>query len=339
MLMAVGSSRSADGTPWLPELLAEEDLPTEPYTTEPKPQVEVVASTRSFRQLAKCRPHAGDRILEIGCCFGQCTELLAAGAAEVLALDTSKECVALTAQRLSEAEVAVARSLRLDILAHPEYLRTIASCQPPFTVVFADIGGNRELAHVLQLFRLLFAHMAELRYLAVKSEALAMELSKAPLDPQKRLAWWQQLCCPPARLAKAPRRMQQILQRPIQKTPHGLEICRFANYGVCSKGNDCRYDHQHCHRCLRPGHWATSCDQPEVEVSSEETYSQCSEVAERLHAALRAGRKELRAEKSCEETPGSAWWVAEVRVSILEERMGWRRLSERQEEAVVMFGR
>lgn len=114
MLMAVGSSRSADGTPWLPELLAEEDLPTEPYTTEPKPQaglkkqryetksgsfgtsveetkmnhvslvslslpsracdlpfyqptpqpsfmlqVEVVASTRSFRQLAKCRPHAG----------------------------------------------------------------------------------------------------------------------------------------------------------------------------------------------------------------------------------------------------------------------------------------
>eukprot|EP00913_Durusdinium_trenchii_P031228 g29239.t1 len=303
MLMAVGSSRSADGTPWLPELLAEEDLPTEPYTTEPKPQVEVVASTRSFRQLAKCRPHAGDRILEIGCCFGQCTELLAAGAAE---------CVALTAQRLSEAEVAVARSLRLDILAHPEYLRTIASCQPPFTVVFADIGGNRELAHVLQLFRLLFAHMAELRYLAVKSEALAMELSKAPLDPQKRLAWWQQLCCPPARLAKAPRRMQQILQRPIQKTPHGLEICRFANYGVCSKGNDCRYDHQHCHRCLRPGHWATSCDQPEVEVSSEETYSQCSEVAERLHAALRAGRKELRAEKSCEETPGSAWWVAEA---------------------------
>lgn len=163
----------------------------------------------------------------------------------------------------------MARSLRLDILAHPEYLRTIASCQPPFTVVFADIGGNRELAHVLQLFRLLFAHMAELRYLAVKSEALAMELSKAPLDPQKRLAWWQQLCCPPARLAKAPRRMQQILQRPIQKTPHGLEICRFANYGVCSKGNDCRYDHQHCHRCLRPGHWATSCDQPEVEARKQ----------------------------------------------------------------------
>lgn len=30
-------------------------------------------------------------------------------------------------------------------------LRIIASCDPPFNVVFADIGGNRKLEHVLEL--------------------------------------------------------------------------------------------------------------------------------------------------------------------------------------------
>ena len=81
-----------------------------------------------------------------GCCFGQCTVILAERAAEVLALDTSKvpiplqfsigaglttafflpeECVQLTAQRLHEERLAErARSERLDVLAHTELLRT-----------------------------------------------------------------------------------------------------------------------------------------------------------------------------------------------------------------------
>ena len=32
-----------------------------------------------------------------------------------------------------------------------ELLRILGSCDPPFTVVFADIGGNRELNHVVEL--------------------------------------------------------------------------------------------------------------------------------------------------------------------------------------------
>ena len=46
---------------------------------------------RSFRHLARCRPQPSARILEVGCCFGQCTVLLASKAMEVLALDTSKD--------------------------------------------------------------------------------------------------------------------------------------------------------------------------------------------------------------------------------------------------------
>eukprot|EP00931_Biecheleriopsis_adriatica_P076505 TRINITY_DN50201_c0_g1_i1.p1 TRINITY_DN50201_c0_g1~~TRINITY_DN50201_c0_g1_i1.p1 ORF type:complete len:296 (-),score=66.68 TRINITY_DN50201_c0_g1_i1:10-897(-) len=261
--------------------------------------VEVVASTESFRELARRRPKDGDRILEIGCCFGQCTVLLAARAAEVLALDTSQECVELAAQRLADAELqGRARAERLDVLAHPQLLRILGSCHPPFTVIFADIGGNRQLEHVMKLLRLLAVNTPSVEYVAVKSEQLAECLAKAPSEPQ-RSAWWQALqhgsCCP----AKLPRRpMQKILMRPVRRTQDGDEICRFANYGTCSKGEDCKYDHGHCHCCGDKGHFAQACQffeelEEVMDLASgafpEGSYSHCSEVAGRLYEALRAG--------------------------------------------------
>ena len=105
--------------------------------------------------------------------------LLAERAEQLLAIDTSKECVQLTRERLLEAGL-VGASCRLDVLSHPELLKIIASCDPPFNVVFADIGGNRKLEHVMELppdgramlclvvvrLRLLAANMADLCYVA-----------------------------------------------------------------------------------------------------------------------------------------------------------------------------
>eukprot|EP00438_Fugacium_kawagutii_P023429 Skav207930 [mRNA] locus=scaffold1441:293494:298136:+ [translate_table: standard] len=179
--------------PWLPPVLKEEDLPTEPWDTINGRRIEPGCGSgrgtggcrlRAFRQLARSRPLQGDRILEVGCCFGQCTVLLARAAAE--------ECVELTAERLKEAELTgVARSLRFDMLAHPELLRILASCSPPFTVVFADIGGNRELTHVVELLQLLSTTMHDLQYIAVKSDALASELGAAPAKLQEQIDWWE----------------------------------------------------------------------------------------------------------------------------------------------------
>ncbi|CAE7447644.1 cbiT [Symbiodinium microadriaticum] len=275
---------------FVPCLLLEDDVLAEPRALE-GPVVEVVASTDSFRQLAKCRLHDGDRVLEIGCCFGQCTVILAERAAEVLALDTSKECVQLTSQRLREERLAErARSERLDVLAHPELLRILASCNPPFSVVFVDIGGNRELNHVVELLELLDRTMQNLSYVAVKSEALAEALVHAPLN-EMRLQWWKELTQQVCRKKSPKRPMQKILQHPVRRTPEGKEICRFANYAECSKGKDCRYDHTHCHCCGAEGHYARDCVQFEEtdQVNGEPTYSLCSPVAQRLYGALRAG--------------------------------------------------
>ena len=58
-------------------------------------------------------------------------------------------------------------------------------------VVFVDIGGNRELIHVLELIQLLSATMPNLGYVAVKSEALATELQKAPVKLEDKIKWWE----------------------------------------------------------------------------------------------------------------------------------------------------
>ena len=76
-----------------------------------------------------------------------------------------------------------------------QLLRILAGCSPPFTVVFADIGGNRELTHVLELLQLLSSTMPHLRYVAVKSETLASELQKAPVNLQEYIKWWED-CVP-----------------------------------------------------------------------------------------------------------------------------------------------
>lgn len=80
----------------------------------------------------------------------------------------------------------------------------------------------------------------------------------------------EELCRPVVRKAKALRPMQKILQLPVRRTSAGREICRFASYATCSKGENCRFDHHHCHRCLEPGHLAADCTRevvPEVGVA------------------------------------------------------------------------
>jgi len=232
--------------------------------TDAAPAFEVVASTDAFRQLARTRPLSSDRVMEIGCCWGQCTAILAGVASEVLALDVSKDCVDAAVRHVlqepARPPLASVRIEQLDVLDHPEWLRMLGARTPSLTMVFVDIGGNRAMEDVLRLLQLMANFMPHVRYIALKNEALADALSSAPEEAAARAAWWKSLLSGDHSCRKRPKRpMEIIMMYPVRKAPDGREICRFANYGVCRKGEECRYAHCPCHCCGEPGHLAHSC--------------------------------------------------------------------------------
>ena len=47
---------------------------------------------------------------------------------------------------------------------------------------------------------------------------------------------------------------------PGELAPSGATICSFYNYGTCTKGDECGWDHAHCHKCKSLGHAAKDCD-------------------------------------------------------------------------------
>mmetsp|Transcript_95471 Transcript_95471/g.269976 ORF Transcript_95471/g.269976 Transcript_95471/m.269976 type:complete len:288 (-) Transcript_95471:20-883(-) len=243
--------------------------------TDAAPAFEVVASTDAFRQLARTRPLSSDRVMEIGCCWGQCTAILAGVASEVCRSSKRREhpraaeTASIGAKRLrtswgvqepARPPLASVRIEQLDVLDHPEWLRMLGARTPSLTMVFVDIGGNRAMEDVLRLLQLMANFMPHVRYIALKNEALADALSSAPEEAAARAAWWKSLLSGDHSCRKRPKRpMEIIMMYPVRKAPDGREICRFANYGVCRKGEECRYAHCPCHCCGEPGHLAHSC--------------------------------------------------------------------------------
>lgn len=219
-------------------------------------ELEIVRSTGAFRLLARRRVFSSDRVLEIGCCRGHTTEVLAERAQEVLALDNASDMVQIACKRMRKPSVHIER---MDVLEDPAWLRMLGERVPAFTVVFVDIGGNRRLEHVMQLVKLLKSCMLHVRYTAVKSEALVEALQAAP-EVSCRAAWWEDFLERDHSCKKRPLRpMEVIMMHPVRKTPDGREICRFANYGVCRKGDACAWAHSHCHCCGATGHFAHTC--------------------------------------------------------------------------------
>jgi len=49
------------------------------------------------------------------------------------------------------------------------------------------------------------------------------------------------------------------LSFPVVRTPGGVGICRYFNYGRCAKGDECDFDHTTCHNCRALGHAAQDC--------------------------------------------------------------------------------
>lgn len=260
--------------------------------------MEIVAGTDAYRRLAG-RVLASDHVIEIGCSWGHCTEILAQHAAEVLGLDCSRACVEVASKRVLGAGV---RFERVDALAFPERLLSLGQpvgirqakltagnsdgCQNmnlqhlidiglvpadllhfkgrprsrPFGCAFVDIGGSRCIKDVVQLLTLVEESLCP-EFIVVKSEELAQSAEEA-LQSGSEAVWWEMLqgrCSQGPRWQRRRHPLDGILRYPPRSTLDGEDICRFVNYGRCHKGVACTYSHNYCHCCLQRGHFAQDC--------------------------------------------------------------------------------
>eukprot|EP00930_Biecheleria_cincta_P100189 TRINITY_DN91804_c0_g1_i1.p1 TRINITY_DN91804_c0_g1~~TRINITY_DN91804_c0_g1_i1.p1 ORF type:complete len:229 (-),score=42.52 TRINITY_DN91804_c0_g1_i1:71-757(-) len=190
----------------------------------------LVASTEAFRDLARALPIAA-RVLEIGCCRGHATTLLARRAEQVLALDISVACVEATKQRLKQACLGNVEVEQLDCMTHPEWLRMLGSRDPPFTHVFADIGGNRRLQDVLFLLKLLVRDMPKAQNVALKNEESAAWVESLDSSQDRSQCLAELLASAQAPERRPYRPMEVIMMYPVRNGPDSRELCRFANYG------------------------------------------------------------------------------------------------------------
>jgi SAM-dependent methyltransferase len=234
----------------------------------------VVAETSEFRLLAATQVCPTDVVVEIGSSYGRATAVLAKHCARVVGIDTSQQLVAEARRVYPTLEFR-----QFDVIEEPHLLADLAAA---CTVCFVDIGGNREIEGLLRVLPVVHRVLAP-RLVCIKSRELykaadAHAHARGGLERAARLpdagAWWAaRLAESAASQARPAKRYHndgcereggsRFTQYPLAYVPvvgpDGRQICRFHNYGVCTKGVECRYDHAHCHRCSRPGHVAKNC--------------------------------------------------------------------------------
>ena len=130
-------------------------------------------------------------------------------------------------------------------------------------VVFADIGGNRELEALVALLPWV-AMTLKPRLIVVKSE----KLYRAVAENDGTFDWpaLQARCAKTRSFSR--QKLPHPLKAPLRHARDGTPICRFHNYRVrtegqvgstCRQGDRCPYNHTQCHRCLEDGHTALEC--------------------------------------------------------------------------------
>jgi SAM-dependent methyltransferase len=271
------------------------------------------------------------RVLEIGCSTGETSAILwrqqqqqrnNRGDAVIISswvgLDTSAEMIEIVQKKMSSETMMIMSSSRdddagsssssssssqmsrhcqrVDALVDPRaaiQAACVFHAHGP-TMVFVDIGGNREEVGVLRMlqFLLLNAPFPDLHQIIIKSRALCQSLMvdnkitffKANAGGGRddfggddddgfvveRVDAWLEAelgRLSTSLLPELPRHPQKAPIRYCPVAPNSNDktktpICRYHNYhkNGCHKTNEsCPFDHVHCHFCLQPGHKALDC--------------------------------------------------------------------------------
>ena len=123
--------------------------------------------TTPFRAVARSQVSSEDRIVELGCSFGEMTALLLERTANVVAVDHVSGVLEAASRRAPGALFEM-----LDALAHPASLLALCRSFRP-TVLFIDLGGDRPAADITPLLARLLPELHTVALLVVKCRALA----------------------------------------------------------------------------------------------------------------------------------------------------------------------
>ena len=296
--------------------------------TRPSYSVVLVPETAPFRRLVQYQLYADNnnnngtndtqeeqhhheqhRVLEIGCSTGELSKLIWKSDAVTswVGIDNSTEMVDKCRMQLEEYQrnhkenqkKQKSKVIKIDPLSEPRkaYDEIISSLSGQPTIVFLDIGGNREYNPVMRLLHWVFQAFGTssssssscLQLVVVKSRAVVQSLlssntrsgtkhqhfeNNVIVDSETGLVsngetWfdyeYKQIVLQerddekvrPSSLFKHP------LKAPLKLSPDkSIPICRYHNYhrDGC-KSSPCQFDHEYCHACLRKGHIARECDQ------------------------------------------------------------------------------
>lgn len=246
------------------------DLPTSSHRC-----VFLTPETNHFRRLA-AYVASSDRVLEIGCSSGETSKLLwAQNCQSWIGFDTSEEALQMCQTALTVRPAGSTmkyHSLIVNALVDPRKAKAEANkfgADP--TVVFLDIGGNREIVNVLRMTswalrefdpRLVVVKSRELVHTIKTSENKVEDLTGLIENGEQ---WFQQNRTKRA-LPKHPLKAALVMS-PIDPSK---PICRYYNYhkNGCKRGDDCDLDHEHCHACLCTGHIARDCTSLTAAVDS-----------------------------------------------------------------------
>jgi SAM-dependent methyltransferase len=232
--------------------------------TKDTTKIIITAETNHYRNLAASHVASDDRVLEIGCSTGQASLIITKIASEWVGLDISETMI-----DRCRAQKSLKKAFCVDAIKDTE--KTLEIVQNNLTstptVVFVDIGGNRELEGVLQILSWVLSTFVCTKLVIVKSRALVSKLdSECPGSSNTgeilgATKWFQsEFQILDTKLPSHP------LQASLKYSPLAPEkpICRYHNYHPdgCKRFKDnqqCELDHEHCHHCREKGHTALLC--------------------------------------------------------------------------------
>jgi hypothetical protein len=226
------------------------------------PTIIVTPETNHFRQMAS-QVTSSDKLLEIGCSTGETSKLLIPLCDTWVGLDTSEQMIAQCKTTIGDSlDEKTCHFAIVDALIDPAKAEQECKKFGDLSVIFIDIGGNRECINVLRMVSWVQETFQTPRLIIVKSRELFHSIkSSASIDEGTGLIengsdWFRQRKQQRA-LPKHPLKAPMVMSPKDGTTP----ICRYHNYhkSGCSKQSVCPLDHDHCHACQKPGHIAKDC--------------------------------------------------------------------------------